>query len=232
MSSAGAHSLTAETTDTPNFDSLAGVYRWMEWLSFGPWLALCRSNFLPGLGSCRRALVLGDGDGRFTARLLRANPLIEINAVDSSPAMLRALLRSAGPHRRRVQTHVADARAWRTGNGKYDLIVAHFFLDCLSTEEIARLARQLRNCVQPQAQWVISEFDLPENRILRLPARLVIAFLYRAFGWLTGLQTRWLPDYRAALSASGFRLVAQRRWLAGWLISEIWQPDSKPSKTS
>src|SRR6185437_1080687 len=59
--------------DTPKFDRLARVYRWMEWLSFGPYLSRCRRAFLPQLRDARRALVLGDGDGRFTAALLRRN---------------------------------------------------------------------------------------------------------------------------------------------------------------
>ena len=81
----------------PDLNRLAGVYAWMEAVTFGPWLSRCRLTFLGEMRSCRRALVLGDGDGRFTARLLRANPEVEIDTVDASTAMLRALLRRAGP---------------------------------------------------------------------------------------------------------------------------------------
>ena len=64
----------------PDFDRLARLYRWMEYLTFGPWLQRCRSAFLGGIANSRRALVLGDGDGRFTARLLADCPAIRIDA--------------------------------------------------------------------------------------------------------------------------------------------------------
>src|ERR1019366_262867 len=149
----------------PNFDRLARLYRWMEIASFGPWLWRCRCAFLGELGRCRRALVLGDGDGRFTALLRRANPDIQVDAVDASPAMLRALVRRAGPHAARVHAHVADARQWGprppAQTQPYDLIVTHFFLDCLTTGEIASLAATVGPALTWDALWVVSEFAVP-----------------------------------------------------------------------
>ncbi len=209
-----------------NFDSLARVYRWMEWASFGPWLWRCRCAFLGELGGCRRALVLGDGDGRFTARLLRSNPCIQVDAVDASQAMLRALLRHAEPHAARVRTEVADARAWKpsgtTQTQLYDMVVTHFFLDCLTTGEVSALAATLRPVLAGNAVWVVSEFAVPARGLGRLIARLVISCLYRAFGWMTGLAVRRLPDHHSALEQEGFALRRSRSWLNGLLISELW----------
>ena len=210
-------------TPTPNFDRLARFYRWMEWLSFGPWLWWCRRAFLPQLLDRRRALVLGDGDGRFTGRLLQINPAVEIHAVDSSPVMLSELVHRSGPNRSRVQIHVADLRAWSPPSSDYDLIVTHFFLDCLSTEEVAALAARIRPRVQSQALWLVSEFDEPPGWIGHALAHPLISFLYTAFRWLTGLQTRRLPAYREALTSAGFMLKAQRPWLSGILVSELWE---------
>jgi SAM-dependent methyltransferase len=166
---------------TPNFNRLAGPYRWMERLTFGPCLAWCRFAFLARAASCRHALVLGDGDGRFAARLLRANPHIHIDAVDASSSMLRALNENAGPHAARVRTHLADARQWHPAAGSpYDLVVTHFFLDCLTTDEIQSVATRLRSTLSPTALWIVSEFAIPPNWYGRLVARPLIALLYRA----------------------------------------------------
>ena len=80
----------------PDFNRLARLYRWMEFFTFGPFLAMTRGTFVGRLADRRRALVLGDGDGRFTARLLRANTAVTVDAVDGSEAMLSALMRRAG----------------------------------------------------------------------------------------------------------------------------------------
>jgi len=215
---------------SPNFDRLAGIYRWLEWLTFGPYLSRCRSAFLERLSQRRRALILGDGDGRFTASLLHANPGIQIEAVDASPAMLSQLIQRAGANADRVKTCCVDARAWKPSQADYDLVVTHFLLDCLPTDEIASLAAQVRDCVLPDAEWVVSEFAIPPGAFGKFAARPLIRFLYRAFGWLTGLQIRSLPDYRFALGLAGFRLVDRRDFLCGLLVAEVWSPDRPESR--
>jgi SAM-dependent methyltransferase len=219
-----AATIQSRATPPPDFDRLALVYCWMEWVSFGPWLGRCRCAFLDRLSHCRRALVLGDGDGRFTARLLAHNPAILVDAVDASPAMLSELARRAGQHRSRVQIQVADIRAWEPAAPAYDLVVTHFFLDCMAPDEVESLARRLRSHLRSDAAWVVSEFNLPANRFGQFIAEPLIALLYRAFGLLTGLTIRTLPDHGKALAQSGFILKHQQKWLGGLLVSDWWEP--------
>jgi SAM-dependent methyltransferase len=206
----------------PNFNRLARVYLWMELVSFGPWLMLCRCAFLNECCAARCGLALGDGDGRFTTRLLRQNSAIQIDAVDASPSMLEALIDRAGPDSARVHAFHVDARHWQPENPPYDLIVSHFVLDCLTTEEVQTLAVTLARAVSPDSLWIISEFAVPTNWFGWLVARPVVWALYRAFGWLTGLEVRSLPDHSIALRQAGFILQERKRWLGGLLISELW----------
>jgi SAM-dependent methyltransferase len=209
-----------------DFDRLARLYAWMEFFSFGPWLALTRRSFLDRLTGRRRGLVLGDGDGRFTARLLRANPAIHIDAVDASSAMLETLLRRAGADGERVNVHRADVREWQLRAAvpamPYDLIATHFFLDCLTTEEVGALAAWVRGAVSGDALWVISEFAVPAGWYGRLVARPLVAGLYFCFGLLTGLGVHALPDHAVALREAGFMLLERRQRLGGLLVAELW----------
>ena len=213
---------TAETR-APKFDRLAKCYRWMEILTFGPLLSRCRTAFLPELASARRALILGDGDGRFTAELLRVNSLVQIDAVDASHGMLDALVRRARADSHRIRAHCADAREWRPENGQYDLVATHFFLDCLTTDECHALASRMRDAVSPSATWIVSEFAVPEGWFGRLAARPLVWLLYKVFGLLTGLETRSLPDHHAALRDAGFNLTRRGARLRGVLVSEMWR---------
>jgi hypothetical protein len=216
----------------PNLNRLARLYRWMELFSFGPWLWWCRCAYLDDLLGCRHALLLGDGDGRFTARLLGSNPLVEIDAVDASEAMLRALVRHAGPHAPRVRAHCDDVRLWEPTRPPYDLVVTHFFLDFLTGEEVRSLAAKLRSAVSPSAMWLVSEFAVPENRFGRLVARPIVCGLYWSFAQLTGLTVRTLPDHCAALHEAGFALGKRRVWLGGLLVSELWLARQVPPISS
>jgi len=224
MSTLTSPTLSSKTQQSgaPNFDRLARAYRWMEYLSFGSALWRCRTEFLSEMTKCRNALVIGDGDGRFTARLLETNPAIRVDAVDASPAMLRALTLDAGPNAERVCTEVADARAWQPKNAEpYDLVVTHFFLDCLTTIEVTKLAASI-HAAAPDAMWVVSEFAVPNSLFGRIVARPIVSALYLAFVILTGLKVRTLPNHASALSEAGFRLAEKQTRLRGLLASELW----------
>jgi ubiquinone/menaquinone biosynthesis C-methylase UbiE len=210
-------------TKPANFDHLARVYRWLEWFTFGPILWRCRCTFLASMLDKRRALLIGDGDGRFTARLLESNSHVTIETLDASEAMLSQLLRNARENAGRVHARVADARVPVSFAHRFDLIVTHFFLDCLTTAEIESLASDLREKLAPGARWVISEFAVPESLYGRLFARPFISGLYLAFEILTGLKVRRLPLHRDALQRAGFVLVEQRKRLKGLLVSELWE---------
>jgi ubiquinone/menaquinone biosynthesis C-methylase UbiE len=212
-------------TSSVNFDRVARLYRWLEYMSFGLWLERCRSAQLAHLTGARRALLLGDGDGRFLARLLAANPALTADVVDSSQSMLMILdrrIRRSGPQaRRRICLHHADALQWNP-TGSYDLIVSHFFLDCFFPHQLEQLFDRVLPHALPGARWVISEFAIPRNPFAGCLARGIIGLLYRAFGLLAGLRVRALPEYAAPLFRRGLMLSHDRRYLAGLLCSQVW----------
>jgi ubiquinone/menaquinone biosynthesis C-methylase UbiE len=206
-----------------NFDRVARVYRWMEYATFGSSLESCRNRFLSEVRGCGRALLLGDGDGRFTARLLQENLRVTADAVDSSNAMLDLLRRRinrAGTGGR-LHTYHADVRSF-SPQGSYDLVVTHFFLDCLSQPELDELGAQILRHAERNALWVVSEFRIPAGP-MGGPARLLVRMLYLAFRLFTGLRVRALPDQDTSLRRTGFTRIAQHLSLGGLLSSELWQ---------
>ncbi len=212
----------------PNFDPVARSYRWIEYLALGTALENCRNHFLPLLRDRHHALVLGDGDGRFTCKLLAANPNIAINAVDISAAMLELLRKrceATAPHSStRLRTHRANALTLPLGvsANRYDLVVTHFFLDCLTQPELESLIVQVAPNLTPAALWLISDFRIPVG-IMRLPAKLLVRTLYLGFRLLTGLRPTQLPDYVTPLRHSGLTRIAHQHRLGGILVTELWQ---------
>lgn len=189
-------------------------------------LERCRFHFLSQCRESRQALVLGDGDGRFTARLLKENPLVQADAIDSSGAMLRQLQnrvhRNVPQADARLHAIHADVRGLRSGLRKYDLVVSHFFLDCLTEEEVATLVENLQPYCSQHAIWLISEFSILEKGWQRIVSQLLVRSLYLAFSWMTDLRIDRLPNYAKALQSHGFRKLGQQAFLRGLLVSEIW----------
>jgi len=214
----------------PSFDHIARPYRWLEYLTLGRALENCRLHYLPQLLDRHRALVLGDGDGRFLAQLLTQNSQLHADAVDTSAMMLELLRQrceATGPNTAtRLRTHHANALT-HTLDGPYDLVVTHFFLDCLTEPELQSLITRIAPALTPNALWLLSDFRTP-NGLMRLPAKTLIRTLYFAFRILTGLRTTHLPDHATALTQAGLTRISQHVSLAGILITELWQTKPTP----
>jgi len=206
-----------------NFNRIARAYRWLEYASFGHALERCRFYFLPQLRKTERALILGDGDGRFLQQLLQQNAGVHVDAVDASSAMLALLMRRCGTDR--VVAHRADALLFTPPYDGYDCIASHFFLDCLTSAECAALAVRVAEHLAPDAIWVISEFRVPRG-FLRVPAALLIRAMYAGFRVLTGLEPQHLPAYEPALFAAGFAVVEEKVFLRGLLVTQLWRMGS------
>ena len=243
-----SHLPTPDHPAQPNFDRVARIYRFAEYLALGPLLQRTRTHFLHDLLLRHQALVLGDGDGRFLVRLLARRGHLSALAVDTSATMLHLLRHRCQPYIHRVRTLQASALdlfASRypepSGSGLIpskeegasrptlqpwvlpDLIVTHFFLDCLTQPELTTLTHQIAANTAPGTLWLLSDFAIPPNPILRPFATLYIRFLYFAFRVLTGLRVTHLPDPQSALASAGFTRIARHELLFGLLYTEIWQ---------
>jgi hypothetical protein len=211
--------------NTSNFDRVASPYRWLEYASFGPYLERCRRGQLAHLGGKQHALLLGDGDGRFLARLLKSNPELTADVVDSSGSMLRVLeqrvCRMGGQARQRIRLHHADALSW-TPTGSYDLVVSHFFLDCFFPYQVEQLFDRLLPHLDRRAYWVVSEFSILREAPGSYLSASLVGLLYRCFGLLTGLPVRELPDHAALLRGRGLGLAREETFLGGLLQSQLW----------
>jgi ubiquinone/menaquinone biosynthesis C-methylase UbiE len=197
-----------------NCDSIARLYRWVEYAMFGSALQRRRVAFLPEVAGARRVLVLGDGDGRFLEKLVKQNPRAGFDYVDLSGRMLDLARGRAGTAR--VTYHQADALEIALPERGYDLVVTHFFLDCFAESGAARLVERVAHAACPRTRWLVSEF----RRTRWSPP--VLAGLYLFFRITTGLKTRRLIDHHPLLAQQGFQMLrAESAWL-GLLASELW----------
>jgi ubiquinone/menaquinone biosynthesis C-methylase UbiE len=204
-----------------NCDGIARWYRWLEYIGFGRALERRRFAFLPDVADAQRILVLGEGDGRFLAKLVEQNHTALIDYVDLSEQMLELARSRAGTER--VAYHHADALAIPLPAATYDLIVTHFFLDCLDETDAVSLAEKLAAAVQPNAHWIVSEFrdrGAPWNRA-------IVAVLYFCFRITTGLRTRRLIDHRKIFARQGICLLRDETSVGGLLTSELWTIGSR-----
>jgi ubiquinone/menaquinone biosynthesis C-methylase UbiE len=219
-----------------NCDRIAPYYEILEHLSFGKSLERRRFAFLEETRTSERAIVCGGGDGRFLARLLRANPKVQVDFVDLSPKMVQlAEQRIAGmgrAYRVRVRFYIGDVCEFQARPEGYDLIVTHFFLDCFSETELATVVARLANLGSPKARWIVSDFHQADGPIGHLWTSGIIRGLYAAFRIATGLRVTRLPNYVSALARVGCRPHREEKALGGLLQSSLWNCDPDVSVTA
>jgi ubiquinone/menaquinone biosynthesis C-methylase UbiE len=204
-----------------NCDRIAPWYRALEYVTFGRMLERRRFAYLDQVAGARRVLILGDGDGRFTAQFVMRYPAALVDSIDLSAGMLELAKRRTGAGGSQVRFHAADARSFSL-EGKYDLVVTHFFLDCFADGDLAQLAARVTGHCEPGARWLVSEFALPDRGVARFAARGLLRLMYFFFFLATGLSVTRLPNYAQVLRNNGFRLESRETALKGFLVSELW----------
>jgi ubiquinone/menaquinone biosynthesis C-methylase UbiE len=207
-----------------NADRIASSYRWLEYAAFGPALEKARFDFLSYATKARRVLILGEGDGRFLARLLKCNPHARVAVVEASARMIQLARQRVPPgERSRVEFYHINAATQPLPEGPFDLVVTHFFLDSLTFPEAETVIFMASALLCPDALWLLSEFQEPAGGIRRLHSRLWLRAMYRFFWLTTGLRASRLPPYRDALRRYGLCETEHRERRFGLIRSQVWR---------
>jgi ubiquinone/menaquinone biosynthesis C-methylase UbiE len=179
---------------------------------------------LPSITQCRRALLLGEGPGRFLPLVLKQFPNALITCIDSSALML-ALARVGiqEADRGRVDFVEADIWAWQPAAAQFDFIATNFFLDCLSEDELVHVLPRIANVATRDANWLVADFNVPQRGFVRWRAAFIIGALYRFFRFTTGLSARKLDSPEPLLERVGFRLHRRVEIDHGLLRSDWWK---------
>lgn len=209
-----------------NCDAIAPLYRVIEYLAFGGRLQRHRLHFLHAAEGRKNALVLGDGDGRFSKELIESYPGMTLDSIDLSPRMLelaRERIEVGASSTPGVRLICGDALRQSFPQASYDLIATHFFLDCFTAAEVESLIEKLSRHAAPGTVWLITDFRKPAGFWRGLHAGLWLRVMYFFFRIFTKLEVRQLPEHRGILRKHGLHLLAEEASMGQLVCSELWQ---------
>jgi SAM-dependent methyltransferase len=207
------------------FDLLAPHYRWMELLLAGNKLQRCRTAFLGRDTGLKDILIMGEGNGRFLVECKRQHKLARIVVVDGSARMLTLARERLSHHHLNadeIQFLHADALEWSPPRNAFDAVITHFFLDCFTPEQLARLIGRLSAAARENAVWLLADFQVPGSGLRRHRARVIHRVMYMFFRAVCGLPARALTPPDAYLSAHGFALRERQSSEWGLLHTDRW----------
>jgi ubiquinone/menaquinone biosynthesis C-methylase UbiE len=219
---------------TGGFDRVASSYAWLERLVFGRRLQACRTACIDALANARTVLILGEGDGRFLAELVRRYPDVHVTVVDASPRMVeRARARLANARASaEVRFVVGDALTLTLPDARYDAVVCNFFLDCFDPAELSRALDRIDTWLAPGGVVLLGEFVPTPRATGRVCHALLSPTMHAFFRATAGITAKRLQDIPAALSGRGLDCRRRVERLGGYLQSSVWMRGSDPLSAS
>ncbi|MGZ4988307.1 MAG: class I SAM-dependent methyltransferase [Limisphaerales bacterium] len=214
-----------------SFDLLAPHYRWMEAVLAGEKLQRCRVYWLNSARDCRRALLVGEGNGRFLQVCAQALPQAHFTVVDASSEMLRQAERrwkSSGGDSTHAQFLQATAPGLNLPDKTFDLIVTNCFLDCFTPEQLQQVIAELAGCASDSAIWLVTDFAVPQRGWPKWRAKAVLRAAYTFFRLTARISAREICSPDPFLARTGFELKGRIEADAGLIYSALWQRIKHP----
>ena len=208
-----------------SFDAVAPWYRTLETIAFGNALQRARIACLKQIIPPRRALIVGEGNGRFLCELLCAHRDVEVDCVDASERMLSLAAERVG-RSKRVRFLQHNINSWTPPTSEYDLIVTHFFLDCFAEDQLAAIVEKLSRGATADVTWLLADFRVPSEGVDRLRARMWLGAMYRFFRLAARIEARDLVDPSPFLRSESFILAQEHLFRRGLLKSQLWRRNS------
>jgi ubiquinone/menaquinone biosynthesis C-methylase UbiE len=211
-----------------SFDTLAPHYRWMERALAGGKLQRCRTEFLAKIPEPKRALLVGEGNGRFLSEFIHRFPKTKIVCLDASKKMLIEAKGAIGPSHS-VEFVRADIFEWEVPAEKFDLIATNFFLDCFNRDQLEIVVSKLSEAAGLEGTWLLADFCEPPSGWTKWRARWILASMYLFFRFATKLPAKHLIAPDDLLREAGFELKERRFYDWGLLHADDWRrPARRP----
>lgn len=207
-----------------SFDWLAPHYGWMEAFLAGHKLQRARIAWLAEVGAPQRALLVGEGIGRFLGVAVLALPTTRFVCVDASAGMLEMARRVVPYHElSRVEFEKRTMPRWAPDREGFDLVVTHFFLDCFPAGILERVVGGIADGMRRDAAWLIADFALPARGPARWRASAIHFVMYAFFRWATRLPASALVPPEPVLTKQGLVRTGFKEFEWGLIRSSIWR---------
>jgi ubiquinone/menaquinone biosynthesis C-methylase UbiE len=203
-----------------NYDFVAPFYPMLERAAFGEGLTEARRASLSPVVSAERALLIGEGNGRFLATCLEEKIGGSITVVESSGKML-SLLRARIQQialRTKLEIVHADFCEWSPVALPFDIIVTHFFLDLFRPVSQRRVIEKITALSDAKTIWVNVDFRPVIQSSLH---RWIDWLQYRFDGLLSGIEADRHYDCAPIIADFGWQIQKERPFCRGTICSQL-----------
>lgn len=211
------------TCSRPGFDRVATLYPLLENIAYAKRLKPGREHHLSALRDCRHVLLLGEGNGRFLARLLERNPQANATVVELSPRMIHCARQALGSAQSRVRWHAGSALDAPLPAHAFDAVVTHYFFDLFPPAQQWQILRNTLPALRTGGLWQDTEFITGGgNALASCRNRAQLTLSYRFLGLLCDFPARALHCPAPLFRQAGLAL-RDETVLCGQTAARLWQ---------
>lgn len=196
-----------------HFDNVAPVYDGLAKLVFGSALIKAQKRNLKNLPLQGNVLVVGGGSGEILCEAFVAK-VKSIDYVELSEKMLA----KAAERCQSEKVNFIHCDAFEL-TGKYDAIVANFFLDCFNECDLAAIIVHLRSLLTENGVLLVTDFQKPQM----LWHKVVLASMLKFFRLTTNIQAEKLLPIRKQIKANGFKETYLSFGLKGFVFTSTFR---------
>jgi len=218
-----------------SFDLLAPHYRWMEAVLAGDKLQRCRVHWLDSVRDSRRALLVGEGNGRFLEACAKRMPQTHFTIVDASAEMLKQAeqrWRGCGGDPNHTNFLKATLPGLNLPEQAFDLVVTNCFLDCFNAEQLPQVIDEIAAHAGESATWLVTDFAVPQRGWPRWRAKAALRAAYTFFRLTTRISAREICAPDPFLDGAGFELKGRVEADAGLIYSSVWKRTKHPLRAT
>lgn len=206
-----------EQLKTGNFDKIAMWYEPLKKLVFGNSLMkaqMMNYHLLPELLFSEQqqiqVLIIGSGKAGQLKHLFQFLPAAQVTLFDCSDRMQNSVEKDLQGlwYQPQVEQVTGTFEELLLKPLKYQLVVADFFFDLYSNEDLSDRLNRLYALLPEKSLLLVTDFyALPLKTIFWRCNRWLISFMYLFFAVTTSLKTRHLPDIQPLVIEAGFTLI-------------------------
>lgn len=198
-----------------SYDRLAWLYDTVAHLYSGGQIHALKTAQVNELRPRERVLYAGVGSGE-DAVIAAARP-IELTILDASPRMIEQASQSIAATGGIGSVEILCSDVLQHDRQEYyDVIVANFFLNIFSEDDMIAVLRHLAKMLKPGGRLMIGDFSHPRGGLFERTTQRFYYLLSMTSFWLLGGTTLHpIYDYQRFIGEAELRSVSVRRFRIG-----------------
>lgn len=207
------------------YNRLAFCYDALAYLFFFNRIVRSQTALIPHLSTVRNCLIIGGGSGIFLEQFLLEHSEAKIVYIDLSDKMIEKA-------RKRIQDKIPFALSQiefrcipfeHLQDGCFDVIVLNYFLDLFPESEVDRILKKCSAYLQSNGNLYVSDFSIPETKLFKDLAMILLKLLYTFFKITTSIETNALPAFVKLLNNNQFYCIHSVQFWKGIMFSGIYK---------